>query len=443
MNSDQLYLLLENLPAKSHRKTVANRNVQLSREMADALGYSSYKVITVLNAVIDAIADKMRVTSITASDALVQDSVTLWLAQNGWANLQKDLFKLVVRDGEAFILSTFADDMPHYTLREAYDGRQGAAYVYGDNDEVLYAVNVWCEKNVKNVDLYYPDRIETYQSTAGAAFEPRRDTEHWPIDWTDSAGEPLGIALTRYDIGESDIEDAVQLQMFINDAIIDLMATSKTMGWPQRFLKGTTNPEFIADQYGQLLISVVGTPYRRSLTLTPGSIFMLQGKESELGQLDAASTDTTVVDKLLHLISLVTTVPMHYFSGDWPSGEALIQSETRLNHKVESHQSELTPALVDMLRLSLRLSNTYANTQLDTQALITVTWKSPEIETAGLELDRLTKTAQALTLFNAAGALSTDTMVRTAMRLLNPDATEAEIQAEIARVVAQRQLVTL
>lgn len=447
MNSDQIYLLLEDLPIKSHRKTVSNRTVSLSREVASALGFDKYKIITVLGAVIDAIVDKMRVVSITSNDALVQDSVALWLTQNGWANLQKDLFKAVVRDGEAYILSTFTDT-PRYTLREAYDGRQGALYVY-DGDTVVYAVNTWYEGNKRYLDLYYPDRIETYIAIAGGAWEPRQEIDEtgaiaaWPIDWTDNDGNPLGIALTRFDIGESDIEDAAQLQTFLNEALIDLMATSKTMGWPQRYMKGASNPEFLTNQFDQVLLSSVGTPYRRSLVLTPGSIFMLQGKEAELGQLDPAQADTTVIDKLLHLISLVTTVPMHYFSGEWPSGEALIQSESRLNHKVESHQSELTPALVDMLRFSLRLSNTFANTGYDSEAQLTVAWKAPQVETAGLELDRLTKTAQALTLFNAAGALSIDTLVRTALRLINPDATEADIQAEIARVVAQRQLVTL
>lgn len=445
MNSSEINYLFEALPVQSQRQAVCNKPVALSPDMAAALGavglerQHQRKLLRVLNTVIDAIADKLFVESITLDN---QETVTQWLAQNRWETLQRKLYRALVRDGAAYILTSFTNAAPVYSLREAYDGRCGAAYVYANNnsDEVLFALNTWYQGTDRYLDLYFPDRIEKYINRDGSTWERRQDTpdEQWPIDWTDNKGAPLGLALVKFDISDSDIEDAVQIQQDINDALLDLLATSRTMGFPQRYIIGTSNPEYLLNEYGNPLIDIFGRPIRRNLTTSPGSIFVIQGKESQFGQLGQATADTSVLDKLLHLLSLVTTVPTFYFTGgDIPSGVALIQAESRLNSKVEDHQGELTPAVEALLRLSLRLSNTFGNTAYNADTRIDIRWASPQIETEDLRLDRMTKTAQAVTLLMGAGVLS----VEQAVRMLHPEWDEQQVQTEVARIHADGAVV--
>lgn len=450
LNNDQIRALFDSLPTESYKYAVSERPVVLGSDIAAALGQIQVqtpgggqqmrrKLLRILNAIIDAIAGKLFVESITTDivNTDLQSVVDQWLTKNRWDTLQRKLFRAIVRDGEAFILTSFVDGAPVYNIREAFDGRCGAAYIYGNNEKVLCAINTWYQGNDRYLDVYYADRIEKYINQAAGNWQPRTDyaDEQWPVDWTDNANAPLGLALTKFDIGDSDIEDAVQIQDDINQVLLDLLATSKTMGFPQRYVIGTSNPEYLLDQYGNPLFDVFQKPIRRNLTASPGSILVLQGKDTQFGQLPQASVDTSVLDKLLHLITVVTTVPTFYFTGgDFPSGVALVQAESRLNSKVEEHQSELTSPLEELLRLSLRLSNTYANTAYDTATDIVIKWFPPQVETEDLRIQKRESLAKAITLLMGAGAMSTET----AVRALHPNFDETQIQNEVAKIHAQQ-----
>lgn len=162
---------------------------------------------------------------------------------------------------------------------------------------------------------------------------------------------------------------------------------------------------------------------------------MLQGADSDLVQLDSAQVSTTAVDKIEHLISSFTTVPVFYFTGsDWPSGVALVQAETRLNAKVESHQTYITPAFEQMLGLMLRLSNTYGSTAYTATTIPMVTWYTPMVETDDLRMAKQESLTKNLVLQVGAGLRS----IESAVRLLNPEWNEAEVQAEVAKLQVDR-----
>lgn len=209
-----------------------------------------------------------------------------------------------------------------------------------------------------------------------------------------------------------------------------MLATSRTQGWPQKYLVGQRNAGVLLNDLGQPVVSgLTGQPIRRAVQAAPGSI-MLLNEGSELGQLDAAKTDPTTLDKLLELLSFVSTVPSHYFNGEWPSGVALIQSESRLNHKVEAHQARLSSAIVAILRLAIRLSNHFGGTRLDPEQPIIVPWHAPEIETEDLKREREKAQQERLSALVSSGLMSREIAVRE----LHPDWDEAEIDAELARL---------
>lgn len=442
MNTEQIIELLSRLPDHSYRKYLADTPVKLTDEMSYALGTPARKLVRVLRTVIEAIAAKLFVKSLTLSDVDADGAVKEWLNASNWEQLERVLWKATVRDGTTYALVGY-DDAPVIHQLDMYDGRTGALLVYGatNREYAEYGINTWyAADNQRYLDVYYANRIEKYLYD-GREWLKRKDTpdETWPIAWVDDQGLPLGVPLIEFTIGESDLANgAVQIQSDLNEALLDQLAVSRTQGFPQRYLKGAGSLQYVTNSYGQPLYNTAGMPIVRTIKLVPGSVMPL-GANEELGQLDQADTDTALIDKLLHVLSLITTVPTFYFTGDFPSGVALIQAETRLNGKAEEHQGHLTQGLVELVRTMLLLSNVFGSTAYDTETLIDVVWEPPQIETEDLRLDRLTKTAQAVTLLMGAGALSTEQ----AVALLHPEWTPEQQQQEVNRISAQQQTIAL
>lgn len=430
LNNEQLIELVNSIPVYSYKSAVSKKPMALTKHMADALGVKKRNLLRYTKIAIQTIANKLEIKEFAAINTTEIDE---WLTANAFQNLQKDLYKSVSRDGCAFILVSHDGVIPQLKLVESYDGYCGA-YAYEDE----YTVNVWYEDKQKNLDIYYPDRIEKYfLDTNDNLWKQRRDVpgESWPFDWTKLNGEPLGIALIRFDINESDVTEAVQLQHDLNEAYVDLLAVSRTQGFPQRVLKNASQETFLLNQYGQPLLDL-GTgnsyPIPRDIELTPASILMLQGKESSLEQLPSASADMTVLDYIERLVSEFTSVPLHYFKGDWPSGVALQNAEMRLDSKIENHQALLSPSFVSMLRLMLALSNKLSipSTNFDAEQTIEVLWFEPQIYTADLVMEQEKNRVANVAVLKLNGLIS----VETAIRYLYPQWDDTQIKAEVDRI---------
>lgn len=422
-----------------YRNATKALEVRLSDDMAAALGSpSGYRRMTpFLGVVTEAVSSKLEVDDESLRAARVADTkaVAKWLGDNAWAILERDLYATVSRDASAFILVRWTETGPDYTIRERYDGTTGAG-VYRENGATVLAFNAWKFKDLHCLDVYYPDRIEKYARLSEKKWEPRKDTEDeaWPIAWVDDGGEPLGIALIEYTIGKSDIEDGLQLGRDLNESLLDIIAGSRTQGWPQRWVKGQRDPGLLYNIEGQPLISPFsGKPFQRTMQLSPGSILMLSqapGDNVEIGQLAPSKTDTATFDALLRALTLVTTIPTHYFTGQWPSGIALIQAEARLNHKVEAHQGRLSSAIVAMIRLSMRLSNYYAGSNFDTKQSFLIPWKAPQIETEDLKRERDKALTERISTLYDKRLMS----LEVALRELHPAWSDEEITQETTRL---------
>jgi hypothetical protein len=410
-----------------YRRATSAEPVVLSPDMAAALGSvnGERRLTPVLATVVEAISNKLFVDPKGCKAAKVKDTKVIaeWLGDNQWAVIERELYQTLIRDGTAYLFVCWSE-RPLFTVRPSFDGTTGALACGG------FTLNAWKDGDRHYLDLYYPDRIEKYTRIAEGQWEPRRDQEQepWPVPWVDAKGQPLGIPLIAFSIGKSDVEPALQIGRDINEAILDLVATSRLQGWPQRFLKGKRAVSVMLSPEGQPLIHPhTNRPIPRHMKLTPGSVMLLDN-ESELSQLEGATPNTGAIDKLLELLSLVTTVPTHYFKGEWPSGVALIQAESRLNSKAESHQGRLTSAIVEVLRLCFRLSNTFGNTTYDADQELLIGWHSPEIETEDLRRERETATRENVVALHAAKLMS----LETALKALHPEWSEEAIQREVA-----------
>ena len=426
-----------------YRRACSLIEVRLNDDMAGALGSPDglWRRTPYLAPVVDAIAAKLEVDDekLRASKVRETKQIGAWLSDNHWTVLERDIFRAVVRDGETYVLVKWTETGPEYVQRDAFDGACGAD-VIEQNGVATMAFNTWKGDNGSfYLDLFLPNEIQKYwKKDSNAQWETRKDApdEPWPVPWVDDAGQPLGIPIIEFCIGKSDLEDALQLARNLSEAELDMLAVSRTQGFPLRYLKGQRNPEILLNQEGQPLVSpITGKPFKRTIQFSPGQMMPIAA-ESELGQLDGAKTDTAVVDKILELISYVTTVPTFVLRGsDFPSGVALIEAERRLNHKVEGHQGRLTTAIVKMLQLTMRLSNYFASTAFDADQTIDIPWCPPQVLTEDLRMEQEQHTTDNVTKLFDAGLMSKEVALRT----LHPDWTDADVQAELARLETERQ----
>ena len=437
LNSDQVDKTLASLTTQGqrvldYRKAVHGHAMTLPEDMAAIIGTPLRRAIPVLGVVVEAIANKLFTKELTGGQATPRKTLAGWLKTSGFpGRLERKLWEATVRDSYGYVLATWdaATGAPRLTHRNAFDGKEGAvvscdpatgAPSFGVN-VVQMGKDVWA-------DFYYPDHIEKWVKPSGKDWTKRMDPQDpsWPLDWTDLDGQPLGVAIVEFGDGTTVVDGALQLAKDLNDGLVDLQAVSRSQGWPQRVLKGDHTSGYLTNVNGQPLRMPDGTPVRRQIKLHPGSVMVLQGQEAGLDQLPAAGLDPVLIDTYLRLLTWITTVPSHYFTGDWPSGVALLQAEGRLNALAESYQGLLTTQLVGLCRLLARMSGTFGGPKVDPQADLDVAWEPVQIETEDLKRGREAATADLYT----AGLIS----LFEAVKRNNPDWPDQKVQEEVDRI---------
>jgi hypothetical protein len=237
------------------RQATTPYQVNLSADMAAALGMPQRRLTPFLATVVSVIANKLEIDDETLKLRLSGDTkrIQSWLGDNEWSILERELFAAVVRDSKAFILTSWKAEGPKYAIVHAHNGICGA-HVVCEEGEPVYGWNTWSKDGTQYLDVYRPHQVEKYIKPAGDKKEwaPRQDEpdEAWPVAWVDSDGQPLGIALTEFSIKTSDIVDALQIGRDMNETLLDMLASSRTQGWPQRWLRGQKNPHVLQNDLG-------------------------------------------------------------------------------------------------------------------------------------------------------------------------------------------------
>jgi len=412
-----------------YRRAAHGHIITLPDDMAAILGTPQRRAIPVLGVVVEAIASKLYVKDWNIAPATPKKVVTTWLNQAGWATLERRLWESVVRDGRGYVLVTWDPlaNRPRLTRRALYDGQDGAMVVSDpDTGQPAYGVNVYRRDKDLFCDVFYPEAIYKFRKDDKSGWAARLDEGDaaWPVPWS-----PGVIPLVEFGDGVSDIDGALQLARDLNDALVDLQAVSRSQGWPQRWLRGDHNSGFVTNINGQPIRRQDGTPIRRQIKLAPGSVLVLQGSEAELAQLASASLDPTLVDTYLRLLTWVTTVPSHYFTGEWPSGVALLQAEARLNEKAESHQAGLTGQLATLVQTILAMARAFGPSVAEVQA-VDITWEPVQVITEDLLRERENQTAQ---LYER-GLIT----LAEAVKRIHPDWTDDQVQKEVEALKAEK-----
>lgn len=281
-------------------------------------------------AVIDATADRISLTGLTA-----QDRATTNVLKDTWHKLglnveADDAHKAALVTGEGYLCIW---QEPDYGLQAYYnDPRLVQVFYHADNPHLKeYAAKWWEENGQRRVTLYYPDRMEYYISRGKSSdAKSERSFEPYDPDGASVVVNPYGVVPVfhfrperRY--AKSDLSSVWRVQNGINLLLINMIVAGEFGALPQKWL-----------------ISQIGL--KGKLPNHPGGILSFPGADSEgqatqVGQFQATSLSNfwDAIDPLVSSIAAITRTPKHYFvrsSGD-PSGDALAAMESPLLKKVQ------------------------------------------------------------------------------------------------------------
>lgn len=238
-----------------------------------------------------------------------------------------------------------------------------------------YAAKMWQvtldDKKIIKMNLYYPDRIEKYESMGDLEI-----LTHTPdFGLVETIVNPWGQVpvfhfRTHKPYGRSEHADAYGPQDAINKLISTHMYTVDYQGAPQRYAlsNGGNASEFEDFSEDDTARENLG-----SLQNGPGQLWYLQGVQS-VGQFPPADPDTFTkpVLEFVNAMAAITSTPTHYFAkGSYiPSGEALRVAEAPLTKKVLNRQLAFGSTWRDLFKFMITVEGIDAD--------IEITWKSAE-----------------------------------------------------------------
>jgi hypothetical protein len=329
--------------------------------------------VNVCPAVVDALTDRLKVKGFTAPTgtpkAIAERAGQLW-EELGLARTANRVHSEAVSTGDAFLLVWPDVDgvprcYPHTSLEmcHAHDAERP--------EIITKAGKLWRDGKRYRITLYYSDRIEKYITRKDVevgsmlkadAFIPLDSPEPWPLP-NDYGKVPVfhfPYNANSHGHGISALRDVIPIQDSINHTMINRAVTIDFAAYPMRVFIGV---EADVDEYGRPL-----TPIRSGID----KIQTLANPDAKVAQFDAASMvpfhDALSTD--LNMITVITGIPPHHFQtggGDFPSGEALKTSESRLVNRVVDTQIDLGGEWGQVLSFVVTIADGIADARLLTE----------------------------------------------------------------------------
>ena len=331
--------------------------------------------------VVDALAERLQVTGFTLPGQEAAAALWQWWQQGRMDGVQGQVHTSAVRDGDAYLIVEWdpINNRPRFSAELAYDGTDGVEVLYSsETREPLYAMKYWRVEQEspedagyrRRMNVYYPDRIERYQS------DERAGGGDWTLIgadvWLDLAGQPLGLPVIHfrnrgqgYNYGQSELVPVVPLQNALNKTLIDLLATADTAAFRIMYMLGD-DPS--------------------SLDLTPGSILysLKPSNQVQFGALDGADLTPLIAlkDAFAIEIARVTRTPLSMFqiSGQRAAEGTLKQEEQGLVSRAKSRHVEFGNAWENAMTLAMRLAETYGigYSWPDSLGTLSTVWADPQ-----------------------------------------------------------------
>lgn len=313
--------------------------------------------------------------------ASVEQWLRTWWTLNHMPTLSAQVHYAMLRDAVSAVSLGWNGERV-VTERERWWNGTDGVFIFYDGSEPTWAVKEWKTKQGRRRTVWYPDHIERFIGVDGGwrAYRLPTDPQEGPIYWQDQARQPLGLPVVMFAnvqtpadadddaskdgdpiYGASELDGGLLgLQDEINDIHRDITAAARFTGYQMMYATGV-QPE--QDDAGEEI----------PLRVEPGAVFQSQNADAKYGVLppgSMAELERTLNIKL-GAVSRRSSVPMHLFGGEWPSGEALIRAERPLIDKTENIGRFTGPGWASVAHKSARIANAYGQAGLDEAALIT------------------------------------------------------------------------
>lgn len=312
----------------------------------------------------------------------------LWL-KNRYNTMQSQISYFTLRDGNHCIGlrihlpidPTTQQPYPQATGRVQlthepwWDGRSGVFVKYDDYGNYVYAVKEWEEtfergRKFKRRTYYFPHEIRRFIQRDG--WVPFSDPDDPPelqngvIPWVRPDGKPLGIPMVHfssisredgYPYGISHIDGGViAFQDQINSLQYDLTAAAMYAGYQMTWSTGTSLPTD-PDNPGVKVAPKVG----------PGQHFHADEPEAKFGIVPAGDVEAIKDAYRLKVQSVcrMTDTPLHFITGEWPSGEALLRAEIDLVELVRRFVENIGPSHTEVAHRATEIHNAFLGGNVD------------------------------------------------------------------------------
>ncbi len=334
--------------------------------------------------VVDALAERLKVTGFEAGDQ--GETLWQWWRDNRMDSQQGVVHTGAVRDGDFFEMVEWDNEAgrPSFSFEMACSHGAGVKVHYSQEkrNKIEYASKRWKVDKAKRLNLYFEDHIEKYisgESGFEGNWQPYTgDTGvivlpgvfgacgwHWWTSTQGQGGEPLGVPVVHfknkdqgYDRGQSELANVIPLQNALNKAVIDLLGSADTSGFP--IYAGT------GDKWAAVKVS-------------PGRVVYSEKPDAKFGRIEAADLGPMIAvkDSFSMDIARVSRTPISYFqtSSQLPAEGSEQQREVGLIAKGEKCSTDFGNAWEDLMTIARRLHNAFGTGKLDEKQRIEAQWK--------------------------------------------------------------------
>ncbi len=364
------------------------------REFLNVQGDQEFN-LNVCRTVIEVVEERLLITGVDTNEQGEATPVAVWaddlFDQAKLAINQSAVHENALRDGQAFVLVDWdADNQrprftphPRYACAEAGGDEFGCKAHYPDDDPsqpILCVSKRWVEKldtkgkTRKRLTIYYPDRVEKYESVGSdwVEFRDEGDTT-WPLPWRDRAGRPLGITAIHFPNTltlRSEIRDAIPLQNAINKSLLDLLGAADIAGFRIYVALGwiptTDGQPPKADGSNQAKIQ-------------PGTILGTTSKDATFNAIEGSDLTQLLdaIDRQLSWFCIVTNTPASRVSFTKQIASEGTQKEQKegLFAKTRKRQQLYNNSWIECFNMARRLANTFGNAGLEEQPAFVMRWE--------------------------------------------------------------------
>ena len=223
-----------------------------------------------------------------------------------------------------------------------------------------FAAKWWCGDDAWYMTLYYPDRLEYYQ-TRGKD-QPTTASAFMPAD-VPTAPNPYGVVPVFHFRGRGELGNITTLQDAVNKLFADMMVAAEYGAFRQRYIISNSDTAALKNAPNEIWEIPAGDG---------------QGQQTSVGQFDATPLENYLdaMNEIANSIAIISRTPKHYFynaSGQL-SGEALLAMEAPLTKKAQQYQQQFGQTWRELGAFLLRLDR---GISIDPAAIVPV-WEPTE-----------------------------------------------------------------